>query len=127
LKIGGSREFILYSPKCFSNCCQIRPNFFLSRSHFVPQILVVINVRYWHLPFIDVFTRDINKRLRTPLGVHSQNTCDITTLETYYLNFIASQLYIRKSGCSVLREYNHARLTTLCFGSFKDNKKQIEE
>jgi len=28
--------------------------------------------------------------------IHSQNTCDILTLETYYLNFIASQLYIQK-------------------------------
>jgi len=35
--------------------------------------------------------------------IHSQNTCDISTLETYYLNFIASQ--IRKSRCSVLGLY----------------------
>jgi len=37
--------------------------------------------------------------------IHSQNTCDISAPETYYLNFIARQLYIRKSGCSVLRVY----------------------
>jgi len=35
--------------------------------------------------------------------IHSQNTCDISTLETNHLNFIAGQLYIRKSGRSVLR------------------------
>jgi len=28
--------------------------------------------------------------------IHSQNTCDISTLETYYLNFISSQLYTKK-------------------------------
>jgi len=28
--------------------------------------------------------------------MHSQNTCDISMLETYYLNFIASQLYTQK-------------------------------
>jgi len=28
--------------------------------------------------------------------IHSQNTCEISTLETYYLNFIASQLYTQK-------------------------------
>jgi len=38
--------------------------------------------------------------------IHSQNTCYISKLEAYYLIFIASQLYIRKSGCSVLRLYN---------------------
>jgi len=37
--------------------------------------------------------------------IHSQNTCDVSTLETYYLNFIASQLYIRKSDCSILSLY----------------------
>jgi len=36
--------------------------------------------------------------------INSQNTCDISTHETY-LNFIASKLYIRKAGCSVLRVY----------------------
>jgi len=28
--------------------------------------------------------------------IHSQSPCDISTLETYYLNFIASQLYTQK-------------------------------
>jgi len=28
--------------------------------------------------------------------IHSKNTCDISTVETYYLNFIASQLYTQK-------------------------------
>jgi len=35
--------------------------------------------------------------------IDSQNTCDNSTLETYYLNFIAIDSYMRKSGCSVLR------------------------
>jgi len=29
--------------------------------------------------------------------IHSQNTCDISTLETYYLNFIASEINPQKS------------------------------
>jgi len=28
--------------------------------------------------------------------IHSQNTCDISTLETYYFNLIASQLNAQK-------------------------------
>jgi len=36
--------------------------------------------------------------------IHSQNTCDISLLETYnYLNFIASQLCTQKWLYSVLR------------------------
>jgi len=35
--------------------------------------------------------------------LYSKDPCGIPTLETYYSNFIASQLYMRKGACSVLR------------------------
>jgi len=38
--------------------------------------------------------------------IHSQNSCDIATLETYYFNFFASQLYTQKWLYGVLRMHN---------------------
>jgi len=41
--------------------------------------------------------RELIKIFNAPVAIiHSQDTCDISTLETYYLNFIASHLYTQK-------------------------------
>jgi len=50
---------------------------------------------------------------RTPCAIiHSQNTCDISTPESYYLNFIASELYMQMA-CSVMRVYIFAARISL--------------